>query len=82
MDTTKAFHVATPSKEFPTGMKGRIPVFEVLTVTEEMQRAILDSKGEEEIIRIAREQGMVFMKEDAMLKCMDGKIPFEEIEGL
>lgn len=82
MDTTKAFHVASPSKEFPTGMKGRIPVFEVLTVTEEMQRAILDSKGEEEIIRIAREQGMVFMKEDAMLKCMDGKIPFEEIEGL
>ncbi len=78
----RPFFEAKPSAQFPTGMKGRVPVFEVLSITDEIEEAILRSKGEEEIRKIARKNGMVSIKEDAMLKCMDGKIPFIELAEL
>ena len=80
--TDRAFFEAKPNAQYPTGMKGRLPVFEVLTITDEIEEAILRSKGEEEIRKIARRDGMVTIKEDAMLKCMDGKIPFIELAEL
>lgn len=68
--------------EYPTGMKGRVPVFEVLSITDEIEEAILHSKGEEEIFKLARKEGMLTIKEDAMIKCMDGKVPFTELAEL
>jgi type IV pilus assembly protein PilB len=65
--------------EYPTGMKGRIPVFEVLTITDEIEEAIIHTKGEDAIWKLARKGGMVTLKEDAMIKCMDGKVPFTEL---
>lgn len=70
------------TEQYPTGMKGRIPVFEVLTITDEIEEAILRSKGEEEIRKLARKNGMVSLKEDAMIKCMAGKVPFTELAEL
>lgn len=78
----RAFNEAKPNAQYPTGMKGRIPVFEVLNITDEIEEAILRSKGEEEIRKLARKDGMITIKEDAMLKCMDGKIPFIELAEL
>jgi type IV pilus assembly protein PilB len=68
--------------EYPTGMKGRVPVFEVLHITDEIEEAILRSKGEEAIYQLARKTGMITLKEDAMIKCMEGKIPFIELAEL
>ena len=68
--------------EYPTGMKGRVPVFEVLSITDEIEEAILRSKGEEEIFKLARKNGMTTIKEDAMIKCMDGKVPFADLAEL
>lgn len=73
---------AKPSPTFANGTKGRVPVFEVLTFTSEVQEAVLHSKGEEEIWKLARAQGMLTMKEDAILKCIAGHIPFVEINEL
>lgn len=84
----KAFEIDRPlfeakaSVEYPTGMKGRVPVFEVLSITDEIEEAILRSKGEEVIRDLARKNGMISIKEDAMIKCMDGKIPFIELAEL
>ena len=75
------FEVKT-NEQYPTGMKGRVPVFEVLSITDEIEEAILRSKGEEEIRKLARANGMVTIKEDAMLKCMAGKVPFIELAEL
>ncbi len=75
-------HQAKPSEAFPTGMKGRVPVFEVLTFTDKVQEAVLHSKGEEEIWQLARANGMMTMKEDAILKSIQGIIPFTEINEL
>jgi type II secretory ATPase GspE/PulE/Tfp pilus assembly ATPase PilB-like protein len=76
------FYTVTPSKEFPTGMKGRLPVFEVLTVDLEIQAAIVARKSEEDMWKIARKKGMTTLREDAMIKCLNKKIPFAEIATL
>lgn len=73
---------AKPNEQYPTGMKGRVPVFEVLHVTDEIEEAILRSKGEEEIRKLARAKGMITIKEDAMIKCMAGRVPFIELAEL
>ncbi len=66
----------------PTGMKGRVPVLEILEVDKDVQKAIIEKKTEEEIWKIARSKGMITMREDAMMKSMDGIIPFVEISNL
>jgi type IV pilus assembly protein PilB len=78
----RPFFETKPNAQFPTGIKGRVPVFEVLSLTDEIEEAILRSKGEEEIRQLARKAGMITLKEDAMLKCMDGKLPFTELAEL
>jgi type IV pilus assembly protein PilB len=78
----RPLYEAKGNQENPTGMKGRTPVFEVLPVTDEIEEAILRNKGEEEIRKIARKDGMITIKEDAMIKCMAGKIPFIELAEL
>lgn len=82
MDLGRPLYEAKGNAQYASGMKGRIPVFEVLNVTEEVEEAILRSKGEEEIWKIARKDGMVTIKEDAMMKCFAGKIPFIELAEL
>ncbi len=78
----KPLHQAKASETHPTGMKGRVPVFEVLTFTDDIQEAVLHSKGEEEIWKLARANGMTTMKEDAIIKSIKGLIPFTEINEL
>jgi type II secretory ATPase GspE/PulE/Tfp pilus assembly ATPase PilB-like protein len=76
------FYEALPSRESPTGTKGRLPVLEILNVDDDIQKLILERKGEDEIYKVARSKGMITMKEDAMIKSMKGKVPFVEINGL
>ncbi len=78
----KPLHQAKADATHPTGMKGRVPVFEVLTFTDDVQEAVLHSKGEEEIWKLARGHGMMTMKEDAIIKSIKGLIPFTEINEL
>ncbi|MDB5260617.1 MAG: ral secretion pathway protein [Candidatus Nomurabacteria bacterium] len=78
----KPLNEVKTSEKFPTGMKGRVPVFEVLTFTPPIQDAVLHSKGEEEIWHLARANGMMTMKEDAIIKSINGLIPFVEINEL
>jgi type IV pilus assembly protein PilB len=78
----RPLYEAVGNTQFPTGMKGRVPVFEVLSITDEIEEAILRSKGEEAIREIARKNGMISIKEDAMIKCMGGLIPFIDLAEL
>ena len=73
---------AKPTSDNPTGMKGRVPVLEILEVDKDIQKAIIDKKTDEEIWKIARSKGMINMREDAIMKSMEGKVPFVEINNL
>jgi type IV pilus assembly protein PilB len=68
-----------PSSECPSGTRGRIAVFEMFKVDKEIQNVILKSPTNGEIYKVARKHGMLMMKEDAMLKSIEGVIPFTEV---
>ncbi len=62
-----------------TGYKGRIGVFEVLVMSEEIKKLILQHASSQEILKIAREQGMTSMLEDGIGKVMNGITTLEEV---
>jgi type II secretory ATPase GspE/PulE/Tfp pilus assembly ATPase PilB-like protein len=78
----KEVYLKNPTPECPSGTRGRIAVYEIFDMNVEFERAILASAGEEEIFKIARKNGMLTMKEDAIIKAADGVIPFEEVNTL
>ena len=68
-----------PSSECPSGTRGRIAVFEMFKIDKEIQNVILKNPTDGEIYKVARKHGMLMMKEDAMLKSVEGVIPFTEV---
>jgi type IV pilus assembly protein PilB len=68
-----------PSNECPSGTRGRIAVFEMFKIDKEMQAVILKNPTNEAIYEVARQKGMLMMREDAMLKSLEGIIPFTEV---
>ncbi len=70
------------SPDCPSGTRGRIGVFEVLPTSKELERVILKNPVDEAIFEVARVQGMMTMKEDAIIKMLEGSIPFEEVNAL
>ena len=70
-----------PSEKCPSGTRGRIAVFEMFKIDKEMQGVILKNPIDSEIYKVARKKGMLMMKEDAILKALEGIIPFQEVYG-
>jgi type IV pilus assembly protein PilB len=68
-----------PSSDCPSGTRGRIAIFEMFRVDKEMQEVILKNPVNSAIYEIARKKGMLMMKEDAMLKAINGIIPYTEV---
>jgi type IV pilus assembly protein PilB len=68
-----------PSAGCPSGTRGRIAVYEMFKIDKEMQDVILKSPTDAEIYKVARKKGMLTMREDAMLKAVDGIIPMREV---
>ncbi|MBW7955905.1 Flp pilus assembly complex ATPase component TadA [Patescibacteria group bacterium] len=59
---------------------GRIAIFEVLPVTEEISRMILERKSAKEIEDISiQKNGMLLMKQDGYIKVLEGITTIEEV---
>lgn len=71
-----------PSDTCPTGTRGRIGVYEMLVVDDQIEQAILGGVDENKMYEIARKNGMMTMKEDAISKAFAKLIPFEEVGAL
>ena len=78
----KDIYGLAPSAGCPNGTRGRIGVFELLPTSDELERVILADPTEDAIFEVARSQGMVTMKEDAIIKMLKGEVPFEEVDTL
>ncbi|MCE9549090.1 GspE/PulE family protein [Candidatus Nomurabacteria bacterium] len=76
---TDKMYETVPSPECPSGTRGRIAVFEMFKVDKEMQDIIIKNPVNSEIYKLARKKGMLMMREDAMLKAINGIIPFQEV---
>lgn len=68
-----------PSPECPSGTKGRMAVFEMFAIDKEMESVILKNPVDTEIIKVARQKGMLTMREDALIKSLKGDVPFQEV---
>ncbi len=67
------------TKSAPGGYKGRMGLYEVFEVNEQIEELILNHSTSGEIQRAAMEQGMVAMREDGYLKALAGKTTIEEV---
>jgi len=65
--------------ETPGGYKGRLGLYEVFNVSEEIQQLILKRATSEEINKKALELGMVSMQQDGYLKALAGKTTLAEV---
>ncbi|PIR44200.1 hypothetical protein COV23_01120, partial [Candidatus Wolfebacteria bacterium CG10_big_fil_rev_8_21_14_0_10_31_9] len=63
-----------------TGFKGRSAIYELLSITSEMENLILEQKGESEFFKYAKTKQMTTMQEDGILKVISGITTFEEVE--
>ena len=62
-----------------TGYKGRKGIFEIFTMSDEIQRMIFEQRPAIELRAIAREMGMRSLREDGLLKVASGMTSLEEV---
>lgn len=79
---TGKFTEAIPAPDCPSGTRGRTVVMEMFPTTKELQALILKKPVDTEIYNLVRKGGFVTMKEDAIIKCIEGHTPFQEIYNL
>ena len=62
-----------------TGYRGRLGLYEVMPITEEIERLTVERRSSDDIRRVAIEQGMVTLREDGLEKVAAGLTSMEEI---
>jgi type IV pilus assembly protein PilB len=67
------------SPSTPGGYKGRIGLYEVMDVIEDIQDLIVKRSTSAEIQHLAMQQGMVTMRQDGYLKALQGMTTLEEV---
>ncbi|MGB2580662.1 MAG: GspE/PulE family protein, partial [Minisyncoccia bacterium] len=82
LDLKSPLHEAEPTSDCSSGTRGRVAVFEVFSVDKEIEKIILTDPTDVRLFEAARKKGMLTMKEDALLKSIEGTVPFREINTL
>jgi type IV pilus assembly protein PilB len=62
-----------------TGYKGRVGIYEIMPVTEAIERLIVERKSADEIGRVAHAEGMCTLREDGLERVLQGLTSIEEI---
>jgi type IV pilus assembly protein PilB len=62
-----------------TGYKGRIGVYEVMVMSEAVQRLTVEKASTDEIKKVAVEEGMKTLRMEGMMKVKEGATSIEEI---
>jgi type IV pilus assembly protein PilB len=62
-----------------TGYKGRLGIYEVMLVSEAIERLTVERKSADEISRVAQAEGMLSLREDGIDKVLKGVTSMEEI---
>lgn len=62
------------------GYKGRIGIFEIFTLNEEISQKISEMAPETEILSLSLEAGMITMLQDGILKSLEGITSLEEVQ--
>lgn len=65
-----------------TGYKGRIGIFEAILTDEALEEIIPKNPSEHEIKKVSEKQGILDMKEDGVLKILNGTTSIEEVRSV
>jgi len=61
------------------GYKGRIGIFETLTINDKMEKLIIEMASESDLTKAALEDGMVTMTQDGIIKVLEGITYMDEV---
>jgi type II secretory ATPase GspE/PulE/Tfp pilus assembly ATPase PilB-like protein len=61
------------------GIQGRVAIFEVLRMTPELEVVVTSLPTIQKITQEAKRQGMITLRQDGILKSLDGLVSVEEI---
>jgi type IV pilus assembly protein PilB len=78
-DPVPVYRAAGCNRCSGTGYKGRMGVYELLTMSEEVERLFMSGASSEEIRRQARREGMRTLREDGVLKVLNGLTSLDEL---
>jgi type IV pilus assembly protein PilB len=62
-----------------TGYRGRLAIHEIMHVTEEIERMIVEKASTDDIAKMARSQGMRPLRQDGLAKVLLGHTTLEEV---
>ncbi len=78
-EVNEVFRARGCKKCHDTGYKGRVGLYEVLTVSEEIERLIVSGGTAEDVNQMAISEGMRTLRQDGFLKVLKGLTSIEEI---
>lgn len=61
------------------GYLGRIAIFEMLRMTPELEQIILTQPSQEKLMAEAKRQGMITLRQDGIIKVLEGLVSLEEV---
>jgi type IV pilus assembly protein PilB len=64
------------------GYKGRIGIFEAIKTDEEIEKIIPENPSEREIKKVASHQGILSMRQDGVVKILNGITSIEEVKSV
>ena len=85
IDPSASFKLYTPAgceKCNMTGYKGRMGIFEAIKTDEAIEKIIPQNPSEREIKKIAKSQGILSMRQDGMVKIINGITSYEEVQSV
>ena len=64
------------------GYKGRIGIFEAIKTDEAIEKIIPENPSEHEIKKVAHNQGILSMRQDGIVKILNGITSIEEVQSV
>lgn len=77
--TYKTFQAAGCGECSQTGYRGRVGIFEAIQMTEAVEKTLITNPSEREVRNAAKDQGIPSLREDAIIKVLDGITSLDEV---
>lgn len=73
------FYHGKGCRECGQGYRGRLGIFEVLSVSSKIEEMVIGRSGTNEILKQAQSEGMITMRQDGLLKALEGLTTIDEV---
>ena len=81
-ESFKIFFAVGCDKCSDIGYKGRIGIFEAIRTDETIEKIIPENPSEREIKKVAKTQGILSMRQDGIVKILNGITSLEEVQSV